>query len=133
MDKEEFKEIMEEGRRRFSIEENTIIQEEGKKQLGEELSSEELIKQKIRLQRELDLPERYDKARRIKRKFKESRKMVQGDEYNVNTNSDLANQLITNLKDIDERSASKKELENLKTAVERFIVEEKDIESPELE
>ena len=133
MDKEEFKELMEVGRRRFSIEENTIIQEEGKKQLGEELGPEELIKQKIRLQRELDLPERCDEARRIKRKFKESRKMVQGDEYDVDIDSDLANRVVEELEDIDERSASADELEDLKILVEKFIAEEKDIKSPELE
>lgn len=104
-----------------------------KKQLGEEFGSEELIKQKIRLQRELDLPERCDEARRIKQKFKESRKMIQGDEYDVDIDSGLANRVVEELEDIDERSASAEELEELKILVEKFIVEEKDIESPELE
>lgn len=133
MDKKEFKELMEEGRSRFSIEQNTVLREEAEDQLGEKPSPQEVIKQKVKYEKGVKLPERYHKARRIRRKFKECRAMVQGDEYDVDIDSDLANQVVEELEDIDERSADLGELEDLKILVEKFIVEEKDIESPELE
>ncbi len=132
MDKNEFEELMEEGRSRFSSEQNTILKEQAEEQLGEEVSYEETIRDKVRLERNIELSERYHTVRRIRNKFKEARNMM-GDDYEVDTNSDNARTVVDKLRDIDERSAELDKLEELKTAIERFIVEEKDIESPELE
>ena len=133
MDKDEFKELMEEGRSRFSSEQNTILKEQAEERLGEEISYEETIKDKVRLERNIELSERYHTVRRIRNKFKETRNMISDDDYEVDTNSDNARTVVDKIRDIDERSAELDELEELKTAIERFIVEEKDIESPELE
>lgn len=133
MDKNEFEELMEEGRSRFSSEQNTILKEQAEEQLGEEISYEETIRDKVRLERNIELSERYHTVRRIRNKFKEARNMISDDDYEVDTNSDNARTVVDKIRDIDERSAELDELEELKTAIESFIVEEKDIESPELE
>ena len=127
MDKDEFKELMEEGRSRFSSEQNTILKEQAEERLGEEISYEETIKDKVRLERNIELSERYHTVRRIRNKFKETRNMISDDDYEVDTNSDNARTVVDKIRDIDERSAELDELEELKTAIERFIVEEKDI------
>ncbi len=132
MERKNFDGLLTEGRRSFSIEQNSILQEEAIQQLGEDLSSEEVINQKVRLEKEIELPERYHLVRRIKQKLKESRKIIENDKYNVDIDSDIAKQIADQLQE-DESRIDDEELESLKKALEKFIVENKDIESPELD
>jgi len=133
MNEEEFEEILEDGRSRFSIEQNTVLREEVEDKIELDISSKEIIRRKVEFESKLELPERYDKARRIREKLKEAKKMLYQNEYDVDIDSELANRLVDNLDEIDEETADLDKLEEFMMLVERFIVEEKDIESPELE
>ncbi|MFB6174842.1 MAG: hypothetical protein ABEJ87_02605 [Candidatus Nanohalobium sp.] len=133
MDKEEFAETVEDGKKRFSIEQHTVLKEEADKQLDIDLEPGEASKRKISLLNKIEVPERYYKAKKIRYNLKEVENMLLQDEHSVDTSSEIAENTIEGIKDIKADSADLEELENFYQTIEKFIVEEKGVKSPELE